>query len=70
MTKDYRGYSFWLETCGDDLTPRSPLNGSIDGLTLLAEREGLFAKLPEGLCSGAARTNYAAASGAPETVRR
>jgi glycine/D-amino acid oxidase-like deaminating enzyme len=27
--KDYRGYSFWLETCGDDLTPRAPLDGSI-----------------------------------------
>jgi glycine/D-amino acid oxidase-like deaminating enzyme len=30
MAKDYRRYSFWLETCGDDLTPRPPLNGSID----------------------------------------
>src|SRR5262245_38735163 len=28
--KDYRSYSFWLETCGDDLTPRAPLDGSID----------------------------------------
>ena len=28
--KDYRRYSFWLETCGDDLTPRPPLDGSID----------------------------------------
>lgn len=28
--KDYRSYSFWLETCGDDLTPRPPLDGSID----------------------------------------
>lgn len=28
--KDYRGYSFWLETCDDDLTPRPPLDGSID----------------------------------------
>ncbi|HEV2072358.1 MAG TPA: FAD-binding oxidoreductase [Thermomicrobiales bacterium] len=28
--KDYRGYSFWLETCGDDLTPRPPLDGSRD----------------------------------------
>ena len=30
MAKDYRRYSFWLETCGDDLTPRPPLDGSID----------------------------------------
>jgi glycine/D-amino acid oxidase-like deaminating enzyme len=28
--KDYRTYSFWLETCGDDLTPRPSLPGSID----------------------------------------
>lgn len=28
--KDYRTYSFWLETCGDDLTPRPPLDGSTD----------------------------------------
>ncbi|ACZ40700.1 NAD(P)/FAD-dependent oxidoreductase [Sphaerobacter thermophilus] len=28
--KNYASYSFWLETCGDDLTPRAPLDGSID----------------------------------------
>lgn len=28
--KDYRSYSFWLETCGDDLTPRPPLDGSVE----------------------------------------
>ncbi len=28
--KDYRTYSFWLETSGDDLTPRPPLDGSTD----------------------------------------
>lgn len=28
--KEYRAYSFWLETCGDDLTPRPTLPGSID----------------------------------------
>ena len=28
--KDYTTYSFWLESCGDDLTPRPPLDGSID----------------------------------------
>ena len=26
--KDYATYSFWLETCGDDLTPRPRLDGS------------------------------------------
>ena len=29
-TTDYKGISFWLETCGDDLTPRPALNGTID----------------------------------------
>lgn len=28
--KQYGSYSFWLETCGDDLTPRPGLDGSID----------------------------------------
>lgn len=28
--KDYASYSYWLETCGDDLTPRPPLDGSRD----------------------------------------
>ncbi|HEY8951281.1 MAG TPA: FAD-dependent oxidoreductase, partial [Candidatus Dormibacteraeota bacterium] len=30
MTTDHSTYSFWLETCGDDLTPRPALDGSID----------------------------------------
>ncbi|MER3437730.1 MAG: FAD-dependent oxidoreductase, partial [Chloroflexota bacterium] len=28
MPHHYREVSFWLETCGDDLTPRPPLDGS------------------------------------------
>src|SRR5262245_45930283 len=28
--KTYASYSYWLETCGDDLTPRPPLGGSIE----------------------------------------
>jgi glycine/D-amino acid oxidase-like deaminating enzyme len=28
--KDYASYSYWLETCGDDLTPRPALDGSTD----------------------------------------
>jgi glycine/D-amino acid oxidase-like deaminating enzyme len=27
--KDYRKYSFWLETSGENLTPRAPLDGSV-----------------------------------------
>jgi glycine/D-amino acid oxidase-like deaminating enzyme len=30
MTKDYRSYSFWLDTCGDDLTPRAALERDLD----------------------------------------
>ena len=30
MGKDYAAYSFWLETCGDDLTPRPALDGTVD----------------------------------------
>ena len=28
--KDYASYSYWLETSGDDLTPRPALDGSAD----------------------------------------
>jgi glycine/D-amino acid oxidase-like deaminating enzyme len=28
--QDYTTYSYWLESCGDDLTPRPRLDGSID----------------------------------------
>src|ERR671916_1574944 len=28
--KDYGSYSFWLESSGDDLTPRPPLDGSTE----------------------------------------
>jgi glycine/D-amino acid oxidase-like deaminating enzyme len=30
IVKDYSRYSYWLETCEDDLTPRPSLEGSID----------------------------------------
>jgi glycine/D-amino acid oxidase-like deaminating enzyme len=28
--RDYRAVSYWLDSCGDDLTPRPSLDGSID----------------------------------------
>jgi len=28
--RDYASFSYWLETCGEALTPRPPLNGSVD----------------------------------------
>ena len=30
MGKNYASYSYWLETCGDDLTPRQALDGTVD----------------------------------------
>lgn len=30
MAKSYQRFSYWLETCGDDLTPRPSLEGTID----------------------------------------
>jgi glycine/D-amino acid oxidase-like deaminating enzyme len=42
--KDYASYSYWLETCGDDLTPRPPLDGSttVDVAILGAGYTGLW----------------------------
>jgi glycine/D-amino acid oxidase-like deaminating enzyme len=42
--KDYSTYSFWLETCGDNLTPRPPLDGStiVDVAILGAGYSGLW----------------------------
>src|ERR671933_306625 len=42
--KDYKTYSFWLETCGDDLTPRPPLDGwtAVDVAILGAGFTGLW----------------------------
>jgi glycine/D-amino acid oxidase-like deaminating enzyme len=42
--KDYGSYSFWLETSGDDLTPRPPLDGStsVDVAILGAGFTGLW----------------------------
>lgn len=73
MANGYGAAPSGADVCGDaDSLAReaAALNGSIEGLKLLVERQGLVAKLPEGLCAGAARTDYASASGAPETARR
>lgn len=73
MANGYGAAASGAEVCGaaDSLAREAAmLNGSTEGLKLLADREGLVAKLPEGLCQGAARTNYASASGASETARR
>src|SRR5437868_15407845 len=42
--KDYTTYSFWLETCGEDLTPRPPLDGwtEVDVAILGAGFTGLW----------------------------
>ena len=73
MANGYGAASSGADVCADaDSLARegAGMGGSIEGLQLLAERQGLVAKLPEGLCEGVARTEYAAASGVTETVRR
>lgn len=42
--KNYRTYSFWLDTCGDDLTPRPPLRspGKVDVAIVGAGYTGLW----------------------------
>jgi glycine/D-amino acid oxidase-like deaminating enzyme len=44
MTRDYRQYSYWLETVEDDLTPRASLSGSqtVDVAILGAGLSGLW----------------------------
>lgn len=73
MANGYGAAPSGAEVCGDaDSLAReaASLNGSVEGLMLLADRQGLVAKLPEGLCEGVGRAEYAAASGVTETVRR
>ena len=73
MANGYGAASSGAEICGeaDSLAREGALmNNSLEGLMLLAERQGLVAKLPEGLCAGAPGTRYAAAGGMTETARR
>jgi len=73
MANGYGAAASGADVCGEaDSLAReaAAMNGSVDGLMLLAERQGLVAKLPEGLCAGAARTDYALAGGSAETVKR
>ena len=44
LVTDYAGVSYWLETCGDDLTPRASLDGSreVDVAILGAGLTGLW----------------------------
>jgi hypothetical protein len=73
MANGYGAAASGADVCGeaDSLAREAAmLNGSVDGLMLLAERQGLVAKLPEGLCGGAPAVTYAAASGITETARR
>jgi hypothetical protein len=73
MANGYGAAASGADVCGeaDSLALEgASMNGSVDGLMLLAERQGLVAKLPEGLCAGAARTDYALAGGGQETVKR
>jgi hypothetical protein len=73
MANGYGGAASGAEACSsaDGLAREGAmLANSAEGLMLLAEREGLAAKLPEGLCAGAVPVVVAAAGAIGETVRR
>jgi hypothetical protein len=48
----------------------SMMENSVDGLLLIADRQGLVARLPEGLCSDAAPLAVASAAPSADTARR
>jgi hypothetical protein len=73
MANGYGAAASGADVCGaaDSLAREGAmLEGSVDGLMLLAERQGLVAKLPEGLCEGASRVTIASAGTGVETARR
>lgn len=72
MANGYGAAASGAEVCqaaGSLAREGAMLANSAEGLMLLAEREGLAAKLPEGLCASAAPVAIASA-GPLETVRR
>ena len=73
MANGYGAASSGGETCGaaGSLAREAGLmEGSLEGLLLLADRQGLVAKLPEGLCRSALPIAIASAASTMETVRR
>lgn len=73
MANGYGAASSGADVCAEaDSLARegAAMNSSVEGLMLLAERQGMVAKLPEGLCEGAPAATYAAAGSVTETVRR
>lgn len=73
MANGYGAAASGGEVCGAASSlarEASLMEGSVDGLLLLADRQGLVARLPEGLCRGVAPMTLANASSVGETVRR
>jgi len=71
MANGYGSAASGADECGaaDSLAREAAaMAGSVEGLMLLAERQGLAAKLPEGLCEGVPVTTYAAAGSLGETA--
>lgn len=72
MANAYGAGASGSETCGSVASlarEATMMAGSLDGLLLLADRQGLVAKLPEGLCRDAAPLAVASADPAMGTVR-
>ncbi len=73
MANGYGAASSGSEVCATAASlarEASMMENSVDGLLLLADRQGLVARLPEGLCSDAAPMVVASAGLSADTVRR
>lgn len=71
MANGYGGAASGGETCntaGSLAREAALMAGSVEGLLLIAEREGLVARLPEGLCRAAVAERVASAGSSIETA--
>lgn len=72
MANGYGAGASGSETCGSAAAlarEATMMAGSLDGLLLLADRQGLVAKLPDGLCRDSAPLSVASAASVTATVK-
>jgi hypothetical protein len=73
MANGYGAAASGSETCGSAASlarEAALMDGSVEGLLLLADRQGLIARLPDGVCRNAGTMTMASAAPRGETVRR
>jgi hypothetical protein len=73
MANGYGAAASGGETCGAASSlarEAAMMSGSVEGLLLLADRQGLVARLPEGLCRDVGSMTVASAAPTGEMVRR